>query len=320
MKRDRWTEADIIGLPEGEHDGFERKSGRLLGDPENFLNAFSKVLSAFANSGGGSLVLGVENDGVISGIEPLRGRTPTREWLEQKIPNLLEHPLSDFRVHVVERAIPSQIPEDKDVIVIDIGDSALAPHQDKRSKKYYHRVGGHSTPASHFYLELLRSRLTNPSLDFRLTALRINSADKHSPGPFIQCELGLEVENIGQVAAYKWGLRVRNIGHPLLERDITFADRIMFDRSKFPIRRGGMSSIALDSTILPGDYHTVKQVFGLQLLSPEQIRTQLQEILGPLRIGFALATETSPGEIKQVSINDVLDIDQTVQAVEQFLA
>jgi hypothetical protein len=103
VKRDKWTEEDLDNLPSGEPDIFDRKSGLLFDDKNEFFNAVAKALSAFANSGGGSLILGIADDGVPDGLPQREGNTPIREWLEQKIPNLLDYPLSDFRVHTVIR-------------------------------------------------------------------------------------------------------------------------------------------------------------------------------------------------------------------------
>lgn len=74
VKKQRWTEADIAALPDGEHDYFDRKSGRMLSDP-NFEKDMAKALCAFANSGGGYFILGVEDDGTFDGV-PLTAPTP----------------------------------------------------------------------------------------------------------------------------------------------------------------------------------------------------------------------------------------------------
>lgn len=162
-KRIRWIEDDVLSLPSGEHDYFDRKSGALLTDSE-FQKKLAKALSAFANSGGGHLLLGVKDDGTFDGVPEIhKGRQSTREWVEQVAPNLVSYPLQDIRVHQVEPSIPSAIPSGKVVIVIDVGDSNLAPHQSIFAHIYYHRVGGHSTPAPHFYLETLRGRERYPS-------------------------------------------------------------------------------------------------------------------------------------------------------------
>jgi len=159
-KKDRWTEDELLSLPSGELDYFERKAGSLLKDTGMLFKKLAKNLSALTNSGGGHLILGVGDNGLIDGVPKIiKGRTSTREWLEQTIPTLLSYPLQDFRVHEVESSLPSAIPSGNVVIVIDVGDSVRAPHQDTYTKVYYHRVGGHSQPASHIYLEALSSTL-----------------------------------------------------------------------------------------------------------------------------------------------------------------
>jgi hypothetical protein len=163
-RRNSWTEEQVLALPSGEHEAFDRKSGQLLTDP-NFELDLGKALSAFANSGGGHLLLGVQDDGTFDGVPVMtkKGKTTTREWLEQKIPALLDRPLQDFRVHEVVPSPPSGIPSGKVVIVIDVGDSILAPHQNVSNHVYYFRVGGHSKPAPHFYLDILWQRVTFPT-------------------------------------------------------------------------------------------------------------------------------------------------------------
>ena len=162
IRRDRWTESEVLLLPLDEHDYLERKAGALLTD-KDFDKDMAKAVSALANSGGGYLILGQQNDGGFDGLPQKQGRTLTREWLEQKLPILLSYPLQDFRIHEVEPDTLTGIPASKIVVVIEISDSNLAPHQSVKDNLYYHRVGGHSKPAPHFYLEMLRGRARFPS-------------------------------------------------------------------------------------------------------------------------------------------------------------
>jgi hypothetical protein len=69
IKKERWAESEVLALPAGEHDYFDRKSGALLVD-KDFRKDVAKALSAFANSGGGHLILGVKNDGSCDGVPP----------------------------------------------------------------------------------------------------------------------------------------------------------------------------------------------------------------------------------------------------------
>lgn len=162
-KKERWTESEIVSLPSGEHDYFERKSGAFLKDVE-FREKLAKAISAFANSGGGHLIIGVQDNGSIDGVAKIhKGRITTRDWLEQTIPHLVNYPLQDFRVHEVEPDSVSAIPTGQVVIVIDIGDSMQAPHQSAVTKIYHYRAGGRSERAPHHFLEILRGREKYPS-------------------------------------------------------------------------------------------------------------------------------------------------------------
>lgn len=158
IKRERWSEDDVLALPGGEQDYFDRKSGMII-NQSSFEDDLAKALSSFANSGGGHLIIGVTDNGLIDGVpEIFRGRVRTKDWIEQKVPRLLTYPLQDFRVHEVVPSATSTIPPGHVVIVIDVGDSPLAPHQVIKKHLYYYRTGGRSEPAPHFYLELLWGR------------------------------------------------------------------------------------------------------------------------------------------------------------------
>ncbi len=86
VKREKWTEADLAELPAEEPDVFDRKSGELFANQGNFLDAVAKALSAFANSRGGSLILGVKDDGTPDGIPPLVGQTAMRIGSSRRYP------------------------------------------------------------------------------------------------------------------------------------------------------------------------------------------------------------------------------------------
>jgi hypothetical protein len=319
VKRDRWTENDVLSLPSGEQDFFERKGARLLDDNGKFLDAVAKACSAFANSGGGSLLLGVEDDGTLTGVDPQKGGEPLNDWLEQKIPNLLDYRMSDFRVHVVEPAKESCIPEGKIVIVIDVGDSALAPHQSQRDKFYYHRVAGRSAPAPHFYLDLLRQRLASPALEFGLNEVNVSNACVHDNGIFVQLNLAFWIRNNGRVAAYRWRLRLNNAVSPLVLVDRNKTRDFFVDPQAFPVRWPGRGGISMDDTILPGDVRGHMLELGV-LLRPTRftnpsVITEISGMIGELVITCQLATETSPGAPVDISLADHLDLERVFAAI-----
>ena len=321
VKREKWTEADVDELPAEEPDVFERKSGELFANQGNFRDAVAKALSALANSGGGSLILGVKDDGTPDGLPPLVGQTAMRDWVEQTIPHLLDYPLADFRVHTVIKSDPSRIPDSREVIVIDVRDSAAAPHQSKRDKIYYRREGGRSVPAPHFYLELLRQRLTNPTLEFKLKKIEDADAYEHDDGLLLRVQLKFEIENVGRVAAYDWQLSVRTITSEKIDLSERNAD---YHFGTVPSKKGEglrLTSIPLSRTILPGCKFIESQEFGCQLRpkahTEEAVREEIEALLDGAEFAYQLATETSRGELISIPLSPVLDVDVLVAATRQ---
>lgn len=317
VKRERWTEADVLALPTGEHDYFDRKSGSLIGDPD-FRKGMAKIASALANSGGGHLVLGVKDDRSFDGV-PLMysAQTRTRDWLEQTIPRLLDYPLEDFRVHEVEPAMPSAIPSRRTLLVVDVGDSVLAPHQSAVTKTYYYRVAGRSEPAPHFYLETLRNRLTYPSLKPELVGVSVVTAYRHEAGVFVETKLQFRIMNVGRVAAYKWALVFDQLLSVASERmgDYKMAFR-EFPRGS----RGRDSGIRIDDTILPGLWLSEDRDCGF-LLRPAsfdrsdvlaELETMLPREMG---VGYRAVSEVSRGEARETKLRSVCDPAEWVEAI-----
>jgi len=156
---ENWNENDVLALPLGENDSFERKGSRLLdltlpGVKEgDVLNELAKQLSAFSNAGGGQIIYGVDNNGKVDqgGIAvSVKGNQSTKEWLEDVIPTLTEFEIMGFNVYeIAANAGSSNIAEQKALYIVDVPDSDRAPHQSKRDLKYYVRLPGKSHPAPH---------------------------------------------------------------------------------------------------------------------------------------------------------------------------
>lgn len=314
VKRSEWTEDQIASLPAGEHDYFERKGGALFDDPANrnaLYDTLAKAASAFSNSGGGHLVLGVQDDGTFDGAPiVIAGRTKTRDWLEQKIPELLDYRLADFRVHTAIPSEPTQIPAEKELIIIDFGDSALAPHQSTRNHTYYYRSAGRSVPAPHFYLELLRQRLVNPALDFQLSDLEFD-AWEHDGIVVLRIEAKFNIKNTGRVAAYKWSLQFRSYSVSKERAEDYLIGPVLPGAS-------GNKNIRIDDTILPGCSLTERKPFGLRLRSSRDEKSmgeELEALLRPMTLTVQLATETSPGEPQEIKIFPHMQVERILEVL-----
>ena len=319
LMRDEWTESDVLALATEESDTFDRKSGRIIEKSQDeFFNGLAKAVSAFANSGGGSLIIGVEDDGAFSGMPPDRGKTSTKDWLEQKIPTLVSYPLVSFRVHTVIPSSPSLIPAGKVLIVIEVGDSPAAPHQSVHDCKYYHRVGGRSEPAKHFYVELLRQRLSSPTLEFAAESLTAVHIGEDAGCLFLEVKLNFRITNSGRVAAYKWALA------PITLRNEVIKDlaSTFVHTSNFPLKRARGGGIRIDDdTILPGMSTTAEIDLGFNLTPMgahvDEVRTAITDLISALTVSCRLATETSPGEPQDINLKELTDVDALVAFVQK---
>lgn len=215
-----WTVEDILSLPQGEFDWLEGKGSRSIdiSDPsvkiDQVRNLLSKAISAFANSGGGYLVLGVKDpckgwgiDG--GGIPTVLKNHPTREWLEDLIPHLVEPNLRSFNVYEVSSFdTPLHQIEGRAVYVIHIKESEQAPHQ-ANDNVYYGRIGGKSRPLSHRFVMDILGRQKMPRFN-AFASVKLHSKKSNSR-PLTFFHPTSEAEIINHYCDLEFG--VKNIGH-----------------------------------------------------------------------------------------------------------
>ena len=201
------TEDDILALPIGENDSFERKGARLLDltlpevNEGRVLDELAKQLSAFSNSGGGQIIYGIADTGAIDngGIARVV-KGSTKEWLEDVIPVLTDFEILGFNVHEIQpRTSGSSIASDRSVFVVEVPDSERAPHQSKRDLKYYVRVGGKSRPAPHRLIEDIRGRAKHPNIKLQLDLSDLRILGLEVPPTTINLDTSIKVSarNVG---------------------------------------------------------------------------------------------------------------------------
>jgi predicted HTH transcriptional regulator len=133
----------IVSLGEGQHLEFKRRVPR----PERL----AKEIVAFANTQGGRLLLGVDDDGLISGVKDVHEEI----FLLEKALETHCDPAIGFRIH----ALP--VSRRREVVVIDVPDSSSKPHflvhtgNDDRPTAYV-RVSDRSIEASREVVRMMR--------------------------------------------------------------------------------------------------------------------------------------------------------------------
>lgn len=182
------------GVLESETLDYKRADHAL--DQKDLLNV-ARDLSSFANTAGGLTVYGVAADPKVkakpSHIVPIRAQNV--EVILQVPATHIRHPLRGVRSRVLPESGPVQ------VLLVDVPQSELAPHQVAvQDHRYYRRNGLRIDSMSHDLLELYFGRRMSPVLEpiVALGDVQPDSATGESAGVF---PVTISLANNGQRAA-----------------------------------------------------------------------------------------------------------------------
>jgi hypothetical protein len=155
------TTDDLLQVvPPQETTEWEFKAADVFatGNFAQFKNQkLGRIVSSFANSGGGYLLLGRRDKSDVFDPVPLsEGRTSMEDHLGWVISHCVTPQYRDFSFH---RLPITSSPTDS-VLIVAFEDSPAAPHQSNADTNYFYRLPGHCVAAPHFYLEALRGRYT----------------------------------------------------------------------------------------------------------------------------------------------------------------
>ena len=151
MKQDEFTRFDLTNVPSKEDDRFEFKSSRTL--QKDLGKKIAAAVSAFGNSGGGILVVGVDKEGKPDGGIPIRvERQERRDWVDQIVHQVEPTPAYDIRF--IQTASDEKSGESRAVLLVWVGESRAGPHM-APDRRYYIRAGALTVPAPHFIVEAI---------------------------------------------------------------------------------------------------------------------------------------------------------------------
>ncbi len=221
-----WTEDDLLALGPDEYDFQEYKGSAFVYEQGQISASFavdlSKQVSAFANGGGGHILLGLDDQGCIDGGLPVGlKKGGTRSWLEDVVPGLVDPPLSTFNIHEVTASHPgSAIRPGHAVYVIEVPSSAIAPHQ-SLDHRYYLRIAGKSRPMGHVHVQDVLRRTSHPHVELRRIAPfggeeRITTDAR---GPKAMVCFRVHLENRGRTLAEHVGCEIA-LPRPVVNRDV----------------------------------------------------------------------------------------------------
>ena len=208
----KMTTDDLLEIiPTTETKDWEFKAAAIF-DQSNFggfkRQKLGKIVSSFANSGGGYLLLG-KRDGEdrFDPVPTHEGKTTMEDHLSVVISQSVVPHYRDFHIH----RIPISGTEDS-VLLVEFSDSPVAPHQSVADTNYYYRLSGHAVPAPHFHLELLRSRFTKSAVEITSVEYLQQSSVTQIQEGIVHLNFALEitVENVSFQSATAWGVHIKS--------------------------------------------------------------------------------------------------------------
>lgn len=157
---ERWTEDDLLDIPVSETDEFEFKSSLIreqVSYRSDLQDKIHKTASAFWNTGGGILLVGIDDNGNVDGGIPQKmGKQKLRDWVDVVLRAVM--PVGPYSVRTITAEdADSAIDPDCCVLIIAFGESVDLPHM-APDNRYYVRAGAHSNPANHYLVEAIRAR------------------------------------------------------------------------------------------------------------------------------------------------------------------
>jgi hypothetical protein len=146
------------------------KASGALAKQNDKTTEVSKDVSAMANSDGGIIVYGINEDEnekhLPKGISPIKRKEFSREWLEQIINDKIQPRIEGIQIY------PIPIDQENDVYIVEIPKSNTA-HQ-AADKKYYKRFNFLSTAMYDYEIRDILNRAKNPQikLDFEYIKMK----------------------------------------------------------------------------------------------------------------------------------------------------
>jgi hypothetical protein len=169
----------LISSRESESISLEFKRSASIENTDPKKNEISKDVSAFANSGGGTIIYGMEENGHIAtrldnGVDTT---ACSKEWLEDVITSRIHRKIDGIKIWPIK--VPRSV--NHYYFVVDVPQSLRAPHQ-AFDKKFYKRYNFKAEPMEEYEIRDLALRGSAPDLfiDFS-TSTHTSQLDQPQP-------------------------------------------------------------------------------------------------------------------------------------------
>ena len=144
-----------------EQEGHHLDYKKSIGNPDKAKNELAKDISSFANSSGGFLILGIDDNLEIVGLEREINKKSIDEWINQVVSSNIEPQVFYYDPKIIE--IPSS---EKVIVVIQVPESTRKPHIVSELFNYFVRINDSSKKANHSQIRDMFEFSRNRTDDF----------------------------------------------------------------------------------------------------------------------------------------------------------
>ena len=166
---------DLVNVRQ-EREGYHLDYKGKIGEPDRFKKEFSKDISSFGNTDGGYLIIGVDKDYNIVGIEQTISNKPVDEWFNQVLSTNIDPPVFYYNPKVIP--IPDS---EKVIVVIHVPESSKKPHMVSETHQYFIRLNDSSKPSTHNQVREMFDFSRHRTDEFREFLIKRNLHDEDDP-------------------------------------------------------------------------------------------------------------------------------------------
>ncbi|WP_052600014.1 helix-turn-helix domain-containing protein [Aureispira sp. CCB-QB1] len=172
----KYSDIEYLVNDRKEQEGYHLDYKKSLGNPDRAKNELAKDISSFANSNGGYLIIGVNDNLEILGVDKEINNKPIDEWLNQVVGSNIEPNVLYYDPKIID--IPSS---NKVLVVIHIPESTKKPHMVSSLYTYYVRINDSSKKANHYQIRDMFEFSRNRTSDFNKFLEKKNLLDEDDP-------------------------------------------------------------------------------------------------------------------------------------------
>jgi hypothetical protein len=196
-----WQEEDLLDLIRNRHEEnieLDYKRADALDSTDGKKTQISKDVSAFANSIGGTILYGMEEDPTephfATAVSPIDPRTYSKEWIEQVINSRIQPRISGILINPIELGHTAP---GKFAYAVVVPESTTA-HQ-ASDKRYYKRFNFLSVPMEDYEIRQAMNRVSRPAYSVQID--RVGSATMTQSGGTAWALQG-DVQNLTEIVGH----------------------------------------------------------------------------------------------------------------------